>query len=144
MDVLTPEQRSKNMRNIKGKDSSIELKLRRALWKKGIRYRKNFNKLPGKPDIAITRYKIAIFCDSEFWHGKDRDILLKRLERSNNSKFWINKITNNIKHDEEVNQRLAYLDWTVLRFWGDEINKDIKQCVKRIEEVIFEKKARNY
>ena len=81
MDCLTPEQRHKNMVNIKSKDTSIEVVLRKALWKKGIRYRKNYKLLPGTPDIAITKYKIAIFCDSEFFHGKDWEVLKPLLEK---------------------------------------------------------------
>ena len=73
-DVMTPEQRSRAMSHIKGKDTSIEVLLRKALWHKGIRYRKNYKKLPGTPDIAITKYKIAIFCDSEFFHGYNWEI----------------------------------------------------------------------
>ncbi len=69
MDNLTKEQRRKNMQRIKAKDTSVEVKLRESLWRKGYRYRKNYDKLPGKPDIALTKYKIAIFCDSEFFHG---------------------------------------------------------------------------
>ena len=84
MDVLTPEQRRKNMQHIKSKDTSIEIALRKALWKKGYRYRKNFKGLPGKPDIAITKYKIAIFCDGEFFHGKDWEILKPKLEKGKN------------------------------------------------------------
>ena len=76
MDRLTKEQRHRNMSNIKNKDTSIELKLRKALWEKGYRYRKNYNKLPGKPDIVLTKYRIAIFCDSEFFHGKDWELSL--------------------------------------------------------------------
>ena len=79
MDRLTPEQRHKNMKNIKSSDTKIEITLRKALWKKGYRYRKNYKKLPGKPDIAITKYKIAIFCDSEFFHGKDWEVLKPQL-----------------------------------------------------------------
>lgn len=92
MDCLTPEQRHKNMVNIKSKDTSIEVVLRKALWKKGIRYRKNYKLLPGTPDIAITKYKIAIFCDSEFFHGKDWEVLKPRLEKGKNAEFWIKKI----------------------------------------------------
>lgn len=84
-DVLTPEQRRKNMQHIKGSDTKIEVLLRKALWKKGYRYRKNYKDLPGKPDIALTKYKIAIFCDGEFFHGKDWEVLKPRLEKSNNS-----------------------------------------------------------
>ena len=88
-DVLTPEQRRKNMQHIRGKDTKIEIILRKALWKRGYRYRKHYKSIPGTPDIALTRYKIAIFCDGEFFHGKDWEVLRPRLEKSNNSEFWI-------------------------------------------------------
>lgn len=88
LDNLTAKQRRKNMQHIKNKDTLIELKLRKKLWNKGYRYRKNVNKLPGKPDIVLSKYKIAIFCDSEFFHGKDWDALKSRLEKSNNSEYF--------------------------------------------------------
>lgn len=81
MDRLTKEQRHKNMKNIRSKDTSIELKLRKELWRRGYRYRKNYTELPGKPDIVLTKYKIAIFCDSEFFHGKDWEVLKPQLEK---------------------------------------------------------------
>ena len=137
-DVLTPEQRKKNMRHIKGKDTQIELILRKALWNKGYRYRKNYKKLPGTPDIALTKYKIAIFCDSEFFHGKDWEELHIRLQTSNNSEFWISKISHNIERDKEVNKQLKFLGWKVTRFWGKDIKKDPGLCVKVIEENILE------
>lgn len=140
MDVLTPEQRHKNMQHIRAKDTGIEVKLRKALWKKGYRYRKNYKALPGKPDIVLTKYKIAIFCDSEFFHGKDWEVLKPRLARGNNSDFWINKISRNIERDDEINKHLLFLGWTVIRFWGKEIQKNTDECIKVIEEVIFEKK----
>lgn len=90
-DVLTPQQRRKNMQNIKASDTKIEVLLRKALWNNGYRYRKNYKKLLGKPDIVLTKYKIAIFCDSEFFHGKDWEALRLRLEKSNNGEFWIKK-----------------------------------------------------
>ena len=93
MDRLTKEQRHKNMKNIRSKDTSIELKLRKELWRCGYRYRKNYTELPGKPDIVLTKYKIAIFCDSEFFHGKDWEVLKPRLEKGNNSKYWVAKIS---------------------------------------------------
>ena len=123
MDRLTKEQRHKNMKNIKNKDTGIEVTLRKALWNKGYRYRKNDKRLPGKPDIVLTKYKIAIFCDSEFFHGKNWNILKKKLENSNNSEFWINKIERNRKRDDEINKRLFFEGWTVIRFWGEEIKK---------------------
>lgn len=140
MDNLTKEQRHKNMVNIKGKNTSIELCLRKALWNRGIRYRKNYNKLPGKPDIAITKYKIAVFCDSEFFHGKDWEVLKPRLEAGNNAKYWVPKISRNRERDEEVNKELLFLGWTVIRFWGKEIKKNTDECIKVIEETIFDLK----
>lgn len=140
MDNLTKEQRHKNMVNIKGKNTSIELCLRKALWNKGIRYRKNYKKLPGKPDIAITKYKIAVFCDSEFFHGKDWEVLKPRLEAGNNAEYWVPKISRNRERDEEVNKELLFLGWTVIRFWGREIKKNTDECIKVIEETIFDLK----
>ncbi|MDE7432956.1 MAG: very short patch repair endonuclease [Lachnospiraceae bacterium] len=138
MDNLSKEQRRKNMQHIRSKDTSIEVLLRQALWKNGIRYRKNYRKLPGKPDIAITKYKIAIFCDGEFFHGKDWEVLKPRLEKSENSEFWINKITRNRERDDEVNKQLLFRGWTVIRFWGTDIKKHTDECVKVVEETIFE------
>lgn len=137
-DVLTKKQRHKNMQNIRAKDTEIEVILRRALWKKGYRYRKNYCKLPGKPDIVLTKYKIAIFCDGEFFHGKDWNMLKAKLEKSNNSKFWIDKISRNIERDEEINKKLIYGGWTVIRFWGKEIKNHTDECVKVVEETIFD------
>lgn len=139
-DVLTKEQRHKNMKNIRSKDTAIEIRLRKALWQKGYRYRKNYKELPGCPDIVLTKYKIAIFCDGEFFHGKDWEVLKPRLEQSNNSQFWINKISRNIERDDEVNKKLLFLGWTVIRFWGKDIKKNTDECVKVIEEEIFERK----
>ena len=101
-DVLTKEQRKKNMQNIRSKDTKIEILLRKALWEKGIRYRKNYSKVPGNPDIAITKYKIAIFCDSEFFHGKDWEELKPRLLKGDNGEFWVNKIGKNRERDEDI------------------------------------------
>lgn len=138
-DVLTQEQRHKNMKNIRSKNTKIERILRKALWERGIRYRKNYSKLPGKPDIVLTKYKIAIFCDSEFFHGKNWEAQKIRLAKGNNGEFWINKISKNIIHDEEINKKLWLMGWTVIRFWGEEIKKNTDECIKTIEEAIFEK-----
>lgn len=138
-DVLTQEQRHKNMKNIRSKNTKIERILRKALWERGIRYRKNYSKLPGKPDIVLKKYKIAIFCDSEFFHGKNWEAQKIRLAKGNNGEFWINKISKNIIHDEEINKKLWLMGWTVIRFWGEEIKKNTDECIKTIEEAIFEK-----
>lgn len=138
MDRLTKEQRHKNMKSIKNKDTRIEVILRKALWKKGYRYRKNDVRLPGKPDIVLTKYKIAIFCDSEFFHGKDWEVLRPQLERGKNADFWIDKISKNRQRDEEVNKQLQYLGWTVIRFWGKDITKHTDECIQIVEETIFD------
>lgn len=142
-DVLTPEQRRKNMQHIRSENTSIEVQLRKALWNNGYRYRKNYKELPGKPDIVLTKYKIAIFCDSEFFHGKDWEILKPKLEKGNNSEFWIDKISRNITRDDEVNKKLLFMGWTVIRFWGNDIKKNIDECIKVIEETIWDLKMTN-
>ena len=141
LDNLTAKQRRKNMQHIKNKDTLIELKLRKKLWNKGYRYRKNVNKLPGKPDIVLSKYKIAIFCDSEFFHGKDWDALKSRLEKSNNSEYWIKKISRNRQRDDEINKRLSFMGWTVVRFWGKEILTNSDECVSVIEDIIWSQKT---
>lgn len=130
MDNLTKEQRHKNMKNIRSKDTKIEVILRMALWNKGYRYRKNYKNLPENPDIVLTKYKIAIFCDGEFFHGKDWEVLKPKLEKSNNSDFWISKISRNRERDDEINKRLLFEGWTVIRFWGNDI-KNIRMSVLR-------------
>lgn len=137
MDNHTKEQRHKNMKNIRSKDTTIEVMLRKALWNKGYRYRKNYRKLSGNPDIVLTKYKIAIFCDGEFFHGKDWEVLKPKLEKSDNSEFWISKISHNRERDDEINKRLLFEGWTVIRFWGNEIKKHTDECVKVVEEAIF-------
>ena len=110
------------------------------MWTKGYRYRKNVSNLPGKPDIVLTKYKIAIFCDGEFFHGKDWEVLLPRLQKSNNSECWINKISWNRERDDEVNKALLFAGWTVIRFWGKDIKNNLDECINVIEETVFEKK----
>ncbi len=142
--LRTKEVTHKIMSGIHSKDTNIERKLRGALWKKGYRYRKNYKELPGKPDIALTKYRIAIFCDSEFWHGKDWEVLKPKLLKGNNSEFWVKKIERNRQRDIEVDKQLIYLDWTVVRFWGEEILKNTEECIKVIEETIFDLKIDQY
>ena len=140
MERLTPEQRHRNMQNIRNKDTSIECILRKALWKHGYRYRKNYKDLPGKPDIVITKYKIAIFCDSEFFHGKDWKNLKEQLGRGKNAEFWTEKISKNMNRDREVNTALRGMGWTVLRFWGNDIKKHTDECVRTVSEAVMDYK----
>ncbi len=136
---VTPRSH-KNMSKIRAKDTKIEIALRKALWEKRYRYRKNYKELPGSPDIVLTKYKIAIFCDSEFFHGKDWEILKPRLEKGKNPDYWVKKIQRNMKRDVEKDQALEYLGWTVIHFWGKDILKNPEECVRVVEEVIFSQK----
>ena len=134
--------RSYTMSRIKSRDTSIEVSLRKALWAVGIRYRKNYAALPGAPDIAITKDCIAVFCDGEFWHGKGWET--KRSEIKNNREYWNNKIERNIRRDQEVNRILSGMGWTVIRFWGYDIQKDLSGCVDDIKDVIFHNLLEKY
>lgn len=130
----TKEQISYNMKQIKNKDSKIEILLRQELWKRGLRYRKNTNKVFGHPDIAFIGKKVAVFCDSEFWHGFNWEE--KKKEIKSNREFWIKKIERNMRRDIEVNEQLKKDGWTVLRFWGKDIKKDTKKCADIIEKEV--------
>lgn len=141
MDKLTPEQRRKNMKAVKSKGSKIELILGKALWANGLRYRKNDKTVFGKPDFTFKKYKVAVFCDSEFWHGKNWE--LKKHEHKSNINFWHQKIERNIERDREVNRELLKNGWKVIRFWGNEIEKDLVNCVDKIKRVIDEAKREN-
>lgn len=126
------------MSGVHSKDTNIEVRLRKALWGKGYRYRKNVKKLPGTPDIVLTKYRIVIFCDSEFWHGKDWEVLRPKLASGANPDFWVNKIERNRLRDDKVNKQLLFLGWTVIRFWGADILKRTDECIRVIEETIFD------
>ena len=130
----TQEQIHYNMQRVKSKDSEIEKILRNALWNKGYRYRKNAKDVFGHPDIVFKSKKVAIFCDSEFWHGYDWE--RKKNEIKTRQDFWIPKIERNMQRDKEVNMKLSEEGWTVLRFWGTEIKKQTENCVKEIEKCI--------
>ncbi len=134
MDKLTPEQRKKNMRAVKNKDSKIERALSHALWHRGLRFRKNVTSIIGKPDIAIKKYKIAVFADSEFWHGKNWK--QKKHEHKSNQAFWHQKIERNIRRDLEVNDELEKQGWIVIRFWGKEILQNPEKCADEVTEAI--------
>ncbi len=131
MDKHTPAQRSKNMKAVKSKDSQIELLLRKELWSRGIRYRKNVKSVFGKPDIAFIGKKIAVFCDSEFWHGYAWEIYKEDFQSRHD--FWIPKIERNIQRDKEVTEHLRAEGWIVLRFWGNEIKRNVHACADAIE-----------
>ncbi len=137
MDVLTPEQRKRNMQAIKSKRTKIEELLAKNLRKKGLRYRRDNKTIFGKPDFTFRKLKIAIFCDSEYFHGKDWETNKKRIKT--NTDFWIKKIEGNISRDNLVNETLLKDGWKVLRFWGNEIKKNTEFCVQSIVNEIENK-----
>ena len=137
MDKHTPEQRRKNMQSVKNKDSQIELLLRKELWSRGLRYRKHVNRIYGKPDIVFIGKKIAVFCDSEFWHGYNWEE--RKKDFKSHQEFWIPKIERNMERDAEVTAFLESEGWTVIRFWGNEIKKNTAQCADIIEKAVHSK-----
>lgn len=122
------------MQAVKNKDSKIEIMLRKELWSRGLRYQKNSLKVYGKPDIVFIGKKVAVFCDSEFWHGYDWKN--KKNEIKSKREFWIPKIERNMQRDIEVTEKLQSEGWIVLRFWGNEIKKNLTECADAIESAV--------
>lgn len=130
MDKISKKQRSRIMSKIHGKDTKPEIMLRKLLWNRGYRYRKNYKLLEGTPDIVLIKYRLAIFIDGEFWHGYHWRILKKKI--GSNRGYWIPKIERNIKKDREVNEVLKSKGWKVLRFWTKKILKEPEICMEEI------------
>ncbi len=130
----TPQIR-KRMSKVQLKNGKAETLLAKKLWKVGVRYRKNYKQLPGSPDIAILKYRVAIFIDGEFWHGKDWDTRKTKLKH--NVEYWQTKIEENINRDIRVNNELNLLGWRVLRYWEKDILKNSDAVVKDINEFIL-------
>ncbi|MEQ9244500.1 MAG: very short patch repair endonuclease, partial [Nitratireductor sp.] len=130
-DVLTEKQRSYCMSQIRGRNTGPEMKLRRVLWRAGLRYRLA-SKLPGRPDIVFPRQKVAIFVDGCFWHACPKH----RIMPKSNARFWADKIERTVRRDREVNTRLSDLGWTVLRFWEHDVNTDLEGIAFQIERVL--------
>lgn len=140
MDKFSKEQRSKIMRAIRSKGSIIETTLAKALFAKGYRYRKNDTSVFGKPDLTFKKYKIAVFVDSEFWHGKNWSP--KKCTISTNRAFWQAKIKRNKQRDKEVNKQLSRDGWTVIRFWGEAIVQNLPECIEIICKEINSRKQK--
>lgn len=134
MDNLTPDQRKKNMQNIQSKNTKPELLLRKALYQLGIRYRIHVKDVLGKPDICIKKYKIAIFVDSDFWHG--RLYMEGKAIPKSNQEYWIPKLERNIQRDKEVTEKLLDDNWIVLRFWETDIKRESKEIAASIKSTI--------
>lgn len=121
----------------KSKGTKPELLLAKAMWQLGLRYRKNSKTIFGKPDFSFKKYKVAVFVDGEFWHGKDWQT--KKAGIKSNREFWIAKIERNMRRDEEVTGRLKTEGWTVFRFWGQDVVTDPETHARKIQEVIYDK-----
>lgn len=134
MDVLTKEQRRKNMQAIRNSGTKAERKLALALWAKGHRYRKNSKAVIGKPDLAFKSIKLAIFVHGEFFHGRNWKVNKYRIQT--NREFWWKKIESNIQRDKKVMELLTSEGWSVLTFWDTEVLKNLEYCVNVIEDVI--------
>jgi len=133
------EEVHRNMSAIRSSGSKIEKALGQALWAFELRYRKNYNKILGKPDFAFPSLKIAVFCDSSFWHGRNWGPERKK-EFRRNREFWFKKIERNIERDKEVNACLRKQGWTVLRFWDDEIKRSPERCARKVLGAVSKKK----
>ena len=134
----TKEQITRNMKSNKGKDTKPELMLRKELWRRGLRYRKNYKHLYGKPDIVFLGAKIAMFIDGKMWHGYDWEH--QKDDFKSRRDYWIPKIERNIEHDFEVTQELISLDWLVMRFWDFEVKKNLQECADKIERAYNNRK----
>lgn len=130
----TKEQISFNMKQVKNKDSKIEIALRKELWSRGLRYQKNVTSIFGKPDLVFKGKKVAVFCDSEFWHGYNWEE--RKKDFKSHQEFWIPKIERNMERDKEVTEELQKQGWIVLRFWGKKIKKNAGGCADIIEKAV--------
>ena len=143
--IRDPKVTHKIMSSIPSKNTEPELMLRKALWKENLRYRVNYKKLPGKPDIVFTKCHVVVFCDGDFWHGHNwaiRGLSSLEEELSGYSEFWRSKILRNIERDVEINQTLKAQGWTVVRFWESDIRKNLESCVQLIKETLLSSEAK--
>lgn len=132
--LVTTESTSKRMANVSLKGGKAETKLAHAIWHTGIRYRKNYRAVPGSPDIAITKYKVAVFVDGEFWHGENWEIRKQKLK--SNRDYWIEKIEENIARDRRNDKLLMEMGWIPLHFWEKDVNNNLQKCVDKIVDAV--------
>ena len=137
----TTRQRSELMSKIRSKNTKPEIKVRKALWSLGFRYRKNVKKLPGSPDIVFTKQRLVVFIDGEFWHGYYWDERKSKIK--SNRGFWIPKIERNMQRDSQNDQFLTERGWYVMRFWENQVKKDFDYCIRRIVSYLQEYEQRN-
>lgn len=128
-DTFSTQERSEIMRRVKGKNTSLEMKVRSALHRRGLRYRLNYP-LPGKPDIVFVRARLAIFVDSCFWHGCPQHL---RMPKSNQD-YWSGKIHRNVERDVKTNELYEEIDWHIIRIWEHELKEDFDACICKLEQ----------
>ena len=138
----TTPQRSKIMSKIRGKNTKPEIAFRKALWAKGYRYRVDYKKLIGRPDILLKKYKTAIFIDGEFWHGHNWEVRKEKIKT--NREFWIPKIERNIQRDKEVNITLEKLGYKVFRFWEKAVKKELEHCLQQVTDHLSTYEKNNF
>lgn len=132
--LLTTTMVSKRMSKVKAKGNHCETRLAKALWHRGLRYRLNYGGLPGRPDIVLTKYNIAIFVDGEFWHGKDFDEIKKR--NLNNKKYWLEKIEENKNRDLRDDKKLKEMGWIPIHFWSKDVEKELEACIEEVFDFV--------
>jgi DNA mismatch endonuclease (patch repair protein) len=123
-------------------DTAHEVLLRRELWRQGLRYRKHVARLPGNPDLVFARARVLVFCDGDFWHGRDWKRLRAQLQRRHNAAYWLAKIARNRQRDRRNTALLQKLGWTVLRFWEADIKKDPAGVARAIRDAVTARVAR--
>ena len=139
-ELKTTEAVSKRMANVSLKGGKAETALAKALWSHGLRYRKNYKKLPGSPDIAITKYKVAVFVDGEFWHGENW--IERKGKLKSNRDYWIEKIEENMARDNRNDELLRRMGWVPIHFWEKDVKKDLGGCVHKVIDVVQTQFAR--
>lgn len=136
------ETASRIKRRNRGKDTKAELVLRRSVWRLGLRYRLHRNDLPGKPDLVFPRDKVAVFCDGDFWHGRNWRERKRRLKRGSNPGYWIPKIEANMARDRRQAQSLRRGGWRVVRLWETDILKDPSRAASRVRGAVDKARGR--
>ncbi|HEX8218515.1 MAG TPA: very short patch repair endonuclease [Chloroflexia bacterium] len=132
-DTFSPQKRSEIMRRVKGKNTSLEMKVRSALHRRGLRYRLSYA-LPGKPDLVFVKAHIAVFIDSCFWHGCSQHVRMP----NSNQEYWQVKIRRNVERDAKTNELYKELDWRIIRVWEHELKEDFEGCITRLQQAVRE------
>lgn len=130
-------QSSQALSGSKPADTRCERLLRKELWKMGLRFRKDFRDLPGRPDIVFIRECVVVFCDGDFWHGRNWATRKRKLQAGSNSSYWVAKIQTNIDRDKRHNKQLRKLGWRVLRIWESDIFANPSKSAMKIAQIVF-------